>query len=97
VTVDGVLDRQLHLLDHKQLQLIISILQPPTLWAPFSIYPTFSLGSILDDSLNEAAPISNTQLNYQSQSQKVECFTVKFVTQSQGSNFRLRPTVLLDS
>jgi hypothetical protein len=35
----------------NQLQLIISILQPPTLWASFSIYPAFSLGSILDNIL----------------------------------------------
>jgi hypothetical protein len=33
----------------NQLQLSISILQPPTLWAPLSIYPAFSLGSILGD------------------------------------------------
>jgi hypothetical protein len=35
----------------NHLRLIISILQPPILWAPFSIYPAFSLGSILDNSL----------------------------------------------
>jgi hypothetical protein len=33
----------------NQLQLSISIIQPPTLWTPLSIYPSSSLGSILDD------------------------------------------------